>query len=1011
MNIKKTLMLVLLLILAALASAYNFGQNKVNGKLTDWSMIQTMHFDIYFPAGNDEFGKLAALMAEETYYLLRADLRFPVSSRIPIIFYGSKTEFQSTNIIYPILTEGVGGFTESLRNRVVIPFEGSYSKLEELLVHELVHAYVNALDDRITNAFNSLRPTGFPFWFSEGLPEFLSIGGEDNFNNMFVLDMVVNDRLPSLENIEGYYAYRLGESFLTYIANTYGREKVSEYFYAIRSMNSFQDATKKVFGLEFKELESRWRYQLKRDYFPTMNTHGVPKEDFEQRTDHTKDGSYFNFMPRFSPNGQRYVFFSNRGARYSIWIAGTQGLSPARKLITGESSGKLEEFYYFRSNIAWFSDNRRIAFSAKTANGDRIHIMDVEQRKIIESYALPQLSAIYEIDVSPIDGKIVIAGQMKMQSDLFLFDPESGELTRLTDDYYDDAQPRFSPDGRSVVFSSERSLDHNGQRKGFFANLTRDIYTYDLDSGQIHQHTFGEANSSFPLFDGSGEKLIYVSEKNRITNLMTIDIPSGKRAQMTEVLSGVFSGDVSQDGLYLVFSSYFNGAWDIYFGNNPFSNLEYTDYPEAKLSTGERDLLDHINLRDLDYFGKRPKQKPRRINPAPQYDSRRPFLGDIQEFSFTREDSLNLFRDFSYDDRPDAIVNPPQVKPYHTRFSLDSLWGGLAYSSAVGTIGYIELGLSDMMGNHGIGINAGIAGKLEKSNLLLSYLYLKRRADFGIGAFNLFDETIYRFSIPGPDDYLKYRERQTGAYFLTRYPFNRFLRADFEQLVYQREWSWDKWIWNSDATEGNWADLTNPEKSWVYSPAISLVHDNALYGSTGPLVGWRAYYTLRTSIADKKMEYLTNYLDIRSYTLFSKRYALAFRGIGGVTVGDSTQVFTIKGYNGVRAYEGDLNGQKKALINAELRFPFFEYIAMAFPLPITLGNIRGSVFADLGTVFDEAKDFRAFDNGKLKDLHLSYGWGPRINLGYVVLRLDIAWSSNLSKISKPAYYLSLSEDF
>ncbi|HNZ07823.1 MAG TPA: hypothetical protein PKI63_08525, partial [Candidatus Cloacimonadota bacterium] len=73
--------------------------------------------------------------------------------------------------------------------------------------------------------------------------------------------------------------------------------------------------------------------------------------------------------------------------------------------------------------------------------------------------------------------------------------------------------------------------------------------------------------------------------------------------------------------------------------------------------------------------------------------------------------------------------------------------------------------------------------------------------------------------------------------------------------------------------------------------------------------------------------------------------------------------------------------------------------------------IRGAVFADLGTVFDDLDDFEPMHANKLKDLKLGYGFGPRLNLGYVVLRLDIAWASDLSKISKPAYFLSLSEDF
>jgi len=174
-----TLIIILLIMLCSQALAYSFGQNKVNAKPQDFAVLQTMHFDIYFPKGEDRFGKTAALMAEEIYYYIKAEFKIPLTSRIPIIFYATKSEFQSTNIIYPLLSEGVGGFTESLRNRVVVPFEGSYPALEELLAHELTHAYLNAMDSRLINAFNSLRPTSFPFWFSEGLPEFLSIGGED----------------------------------------------------------------------------------------------------------------------------------------------------------------------------------------------------------------------------------------------------------------------------------------------------------------------------------------------------------------------------------------------------------------------------------------------------------------------------------------------------------------------------------------------------------------------------------------------------------------------------------------------------------------------------------------------------------------------------------------------------------------------------------------------------------------------------------------------------------------
>lgn len=999
--------LLLLLLLAAGASpAYYFGQNKVNLVPEEWSTLQTMHFDIYYPRGEDEFGRVVALMAEETYYTLKDQLTFPIGSRIPVMFYSSKTNFQSTNIIYPLLTEGVGGFTESLRNRVAIPFDGSYSDLEELLAHELTHAYTNALEDGVANALRSMRPTSFPFWFSEGLPEYLSIGGESDYNNMFILDMVVNDKLPPLQNLGGYYAYRLGESFLAYLARSYGKDKVTEYYYTLRSSNGLDNATKKVFGLEFDDLESRWRYQLKRDFYPLVESQGIPVVNLEKRSDSKKKGAYFNLMPRFSPDGSRYVWFSSAESRYSVWMGSLHGLSEPRRILKGEATGNIEEFHYFRSNLSWFPDNHRVAFAAKTANGDRIHILDVDRRKIVRSIAPAGMSAIYELDVAPDGRSLVFAGQQGMRCDLFLMDLESENLTRITDDLYNDLQPRFTPDGQSVVFASERSRDPESRRRGLFANLNRDIFSLNLADGELTQHTFEKKDCSFPQVDAKGQNLYYINSDGGVSNIFALDLKGGGRAKVTSVLSGVYSADLSPDSRHLLLANYFDGAWDIYFKDRSLDTLRFSAYPAPRTVALEDSLLAGIDLGELDRYGKREAVKPRRVNPAAGFATRDPFLTEFPSFEYTAEDSLLLQRDFSYDDRPQTKDNPPEVKPYRERFSLDSLWGGLAYSPAVGTIGYVELSMSDMMGDHGIGINAGVSGKLEESNLALTYLYLRQRMDYGIGVFNLNDEYFFREVVPGPnnDIWYRYRERQSGGYFLLRYPFSRFLRLEFDQMVYQR----GSYLYQlGDSLE---VELAN-DLDLVYSPGFRLVHDNALYGSTGPLLGWRLYYDLNTTINDGKIDYVTNYLDWRSYTLFSKRYSIALRGIAGISTGPNHQRFSLGGYYGIRAYGDNLSGSKKAVLTAELRFPFFEYIDMAFPLPLTIPNIRGSIFAELGTVFDDFDNFQPFDGSKLKDLKLGYGFGPRLDLGYVILALDVTWLTDLETNSKPTFYISLSEDF
>ncbi|HPR18220.1 MAG TPA: hypothetical protein PLD62_08230, partial [Candidatus Cloacimonadota bacterium] len=330
---KKYLIFLLILMMANL-SAYNFGKNKIQTQNTDWSHIATLHFDIYFQKGDDDFGKAAALMAEEAYYSIKADFHSPIRGRIPIIFYKSRQDFETTNVIYSLLSEGVGGFTESSRNRVAVPFTGSYKDLEKVLIHELTHAYINGLNNQ-RNRFMNL--SGLPFWLQEGLPEFESVHGEEVYNNMFIIDLLLNDGLPDIDQVSGYYSYRLGESFLVYVEEKYGRDAVVKLFYALRYNSTADQAFKKVFDLEFHEMQQRWKNDLRRRYFTDLKDYDIPYEVFTKMTDHEKDGSYMNYAPGFSPDGLQFLYFSNKNIRDEIWLCSTLKLAEQKRVVQGEA--------------------------------------------------------------------------------------------------------------------------------------------------------------------------------------------------------------------------------------------------------------------------------------------------------------------------------------------------------------------------------------------------------------------------------------------------------------------------------------------------------------------------------------------------------------------------------------------------------------------------------------------------------------------------------------------------
>jgi len=1006
------LWLLLFLLICNFAEAYTFGKNKIQPEVLKWSKIETLHFDIYFNKGDDEFGKMAALLSEEAYYKIKEDLKRPVFRRIPIIFYKSHQEFQTTNIIYHLLDESVGGFTELNRNRIAIPFGGSYKKLEETLVHELTHAYINELN-QVRSKF--LNFSGLPFWFSEGFPEFISVTGKSVYNNMFVIDLIMNDGIYNLDGLGGYFAYRLGESFLVYLSETYGRESVIDLFYALRFSSSQDVASQKVFNLNFTDLQLRWKNYLKRKYLPYITDYDIPYEVFEQKTDHNKDGSYLNYVPRISPDGNSYLFFSNKDLRSDIWKETILGLKGREKIISGESSGKYEEFHFQKNNISWFPDGEKFAFVAKTSQHDKIYVINIENQKNIYTFDFPQFDAVYEIDISHSGKQIVFAGQKEFKTDIYIMNIENNEIVRLTNDLFYDSSPRWSADDTKILFASERKEVENNEHDNVLTPLVTNIYYYDLEEEEFYQVTDDDFSNYSPFWSSNSEQILMTSERQFAANIEVIDTVTGVRAAVTNTLAGAFTGDISREDEYLIFSCYYNGGWDIFVKHNPLQNLNYFSYFKPEKVSFNEDLFRDFNFNRYKLYGRRDLKKEK-TDSAIRNDI---FTLDMKTSPF--QDSLAQQWDDEIDKKPDK-EKIPEIKPYKTKYTLDMLWGGMAYSPSYGTYAQLQLGFSDLMGNHGIGINVGIAGELINSNFIFNYVYLAHRIDYGFGIFHLNEEVVYRILYSNPamqNDYFREREREYGFYTITRYPFNKFWRLDLENIFYRNELRRDWW----DGYKGKWIEEYLPDEfqnqfglkesyeSNVWAPQISFVHDNAVFGSVGPVSGWRGTVIFNRNFSTQK-SYSILLADLRKYLFFEKRYSFAFRLFSGVVLGDTDKKFDMDYYNGIRGFDdAELEGRKKVIFSSELRFPFLDNLKFAFPLPLKLYNIRGSAFIDVGAIWENNQDFVGMKDDILKDIKMGFGFGPRLNLGYFVLKFDIAWNTDWINVSKPSYYISLSPDF
>ena len=182
------LLIISLILLTSIASSQEtyFGKNKVRYKDFQWSYIQTRHFDIYFYEDAYETAKFTATVMESAYVEIAKELNYKIQKEIPVFIYNSHNDFQQTNITQGMLPEGVGGFTEAFKNRIVIPFSGSYEEFRHVLHHELTHAFT--YDLLFGKSFSSLISRGklfnLPLWFAEGFAEYSSRHGWDYFSDI-----------------------------------------------------------------------------------------------------------------------------------------------------------------------------------------------------------------------------------------------------------------------------------------------------------------------------------------------------------------------------------------------------------------------------------------------------------------------------------------------------------------------------------------------------------------------------------------------------------------------------------------------------------------------------------------------------------------------------------------------------------------------------------------------------------------------------------------------------------
>ena len=202
--------------------------------------------------------------------------------------------------------------------------------------------------------------------------------------------------------------------------------------------------------------------------------------------------------PKWSPDGKWLAYFGGEGEKAGLTLAQADGTGAT---FLTQVSGSNSPLPGQGSSVAWSPDSKQIAFISSTPGPETA-----------EASGDPMVITRYLYKPTAGEGMTRFNDNRRLH--IFVVDVATHQARQLTQGTYDEHSVDWSPDGKEILFASNREPNSDE-----FFNY--DVFALRVADGSIRRLTATESNEYAPRWSPDGKTIAYAATKRGLTDRET----------------------------------------------------------------------------------------------------------------------------------------------------------------------------------------------------------------------------------------------------------------------------------------------------------------------------------------------------------------------------------------------------------------------------------------------------------------------------------------------------------